>query len=154
MLLKRSLAAALVLAAGVALAARPDDKTPLADGNYLLTLVSGTGERALCVLKVETRDGKPTATVVASPPNTETTVKEFKTAGKEVSVTVSQKQNSAGRSFSSEQTFTGTAGGDPKAVLGSAGDERFPSGPGWPRPTRPSWARATRRPAPRRARRS
>ena len=126
MFLKRSLAAALALTAGVALAARPDDKAPLADGNYLLSTVSGSGERVLCILKVETRDGKPTATVVASPPGTETTVKEFKTAGKGVSVAVRQERTAGGRKLSSEQTFTGTAGGDPKAVLGSVGDDRFP----------------------------
>ena len=126
MFLKRSLAAALMLAAGVALAARPDDKAPLADGNYLLSTVSGTGERALCVLKVEAKDGKPTATVVASMPNTEVTVKEFKASGKDVTLTVALKQSSSGRVFNSEQTFAGTAGGDPKAVLGTVGSDQLP----------------------------
>jgi hypothetical protein len=125
MLLRRALTAALVLAAGVALAARPDDKALLPDGNYLLSTVSGTGDRVLCLLKVETKDGKPTASVVATPLKGEVTVTEFKTAGKDVTVTVQLKQSFSGREFTSQQTFTGTVG-DPKTVLGTTGSERSP----------------------------
>ena len=41
-------------------------------GNWQLSAVNAGGESALCILKVETKDGKPTATVLFSPENVET----------------------------------------------------------------------------------
>lgn len=101
-------------------------------GNWQLSGVGLTGENAVCILKVEAKDGKPTATVVFSPPNIKTEVTEFRASGATVAVTVKQTRtlkdkSGKEREFSNETAFIGARGSDPKTILGSTGDTRFRS---------------------------
>lgn len=101
-------------------------------GNWQLSNVGLTGDSAVCILKVETKDGKPTATVVFSPPNVKTEVTEFRTTGSTVAVSVKQTRtlkDKAGKEheFINETAFVGARGTDPKVVLGSTGDTRYRS---------------------------
>jgi hypothetical protein len=101
-MLRCALLTAAVLAA--APAARADG--PLADGKWLLLISpSATFDQAMCVLQIETKDGKPAATVLADPAQS---VKEFKVDGKTVTVT-----------FSSGFTFTGIATAAGQPILGN-----------------------------------
>jgi hypothetical protein len=96
--------------------------TPAADpdlnGSWLITYAprGGTSEINMAIVKVETRDGKPTATVVATPPakgvGPAPFVREFKVSGKEVTV-----------GLSTGASFVGVIGSDPKVILGGFGTD-------------------------------
>ncbi|MBX9581174.1 MAG: hypothetical protein K2X87_12765 [Gemmataceae bacterium] len=113
-MVRRSLLAAAVLAAAVPLA-RPADPPPLPDGLYRLSTVNALGEGAVCVLKVETKGGTPSAAVVASPPTAAVTVTDFKAADGRLTFTVSELRTLA----------------DPKGnlVTRDLGDRTFVAGP-------------------------
>jgi hypothetical protein len=127
-MLRPSLLAAAVLAAAVPLA-RPADPPALPDGLYRLATVTPLGEGAVCVLKVETKDGKTAATVVASPPAAAVTVTNFSAAGGRPSFTVSevrtltdQKGNLLTRDLGDRTFVAGpnpTAGGPVRGTLGT-----------------------------------
>jgi hypothetical protein len=124
----------LFVLAGVALAAMLAP-TRAADGdisgNWQLSTVAAGGESTACILKVETKDGKPSAIVVFSPTGiVKAKVTDFRVTDTTVSVTVAQTrllkdQKGKEREFTTETAFVGTRGKDPKVVFGSTGDDRF-----------------------------
>ena len=123
-MLRRVLAVTVILFAVVTLV---QAAAPPAAGNWLLSTVGPTGESVLCIIKTETKDGKPFASVVFGRPNIEFTVKDFKANDKEVSFTLHQSRTVQGRAVTSDQSFIGVVGGDSKEILGSLGDDRFAS---------------------------
>jgi hypothetical protein len=105
-------AAVVVAATAAAVSARPDADPA---GTWLLSYSprGAPGEVNLCILKVETKDGRPTASVVATPPKAfPVTVKEVKVSGEKVSVVLGNGT-----------LFTGVAGKDKDVVLGGYGNE-------------------------------
>jgi hypothetical protein len=79
------------------------------DGNYSLALISSpTAESTMALIKVETKDGKQTASILAVPPRSNVALKEFKSTGKEVVI-----------SLSNGLTFTSASAGKDKSILGS-----------------------------------
>jgi hypothetical protein len=116
---------ALFAAAVVALIAPVRAADPDLSGNWLLTTVTPAGESAVCILKVEMKDGKPAARVLFSPPNVETTVRDFRVTDTGVTATVKQSREIQGRPSATELAFVGVRGKDAKQILGSTGDNRF-----------------------------
>jgi hypothetical protein len=113
-----------VLVAAVVVAAIPT--APAADpltGNWLLSTITSAGESAVCILTVETRDGKPAATVAFSPPNIDVSVGKFEVTDTAVLVTVRQARVFQGQRVTSEVAFVGVRGKDPKVILGSTGSD-------------------------------
>ena len=109
----------LVLVAAVLLAApaaRADDP-PLATGNWLLSYMPvATPERRMALIKVETKDGKSTATLVSAGPRESVRVDGFQVEGKNVSFTLD---------IGVKLQFEGVVDAkDPKRVLGSFGDDQ------------------------------
>jgi len=94
-------------------------------GNWVFTNITSAGETNLCILKFETKDGKPSASVVFAPENVVTTVAGLRATETSVAVTVKQVRKLQGRSLTSEYAFVGVRGQDAKVVLGSTGTERF-----------------------------
>jgi hypothetical protein len=101
---------------------------PIADGHWLLAGVGATGEAAQMILKVETVDGKQTASLLYAPPpvvlpNAQAParkpaspeIRNFRVQGNTVSFGVAQS--------GTVRTFVGTAGPDAKRILGSLGTE-------------------------------
>jgi hypothetical protein len=128
----------LLATAGVALAsslAAPAPKARAAEsdiaGNWILTSVAVTGESVVCILKVESKGGKPAASVVFSPPNVEASVTEFRATESGVNLTLKQvrtfkdQKTAKEQKFTSETTFVGVRGKDPKVIHGSTGSLRF-----------------------------
>lgn len=123
--MRRFLSAAVL----VAIAAAAPAAGPIADGNWLLAGISATGEVAQMIIKVETKDGKQTASLLFAPPATlppaqaggqrrpapPPEIRDFAVKGNEVSFAVSQ--NGATR------TFVGTVGPDVKRIPGSLGTD-------------------------------
>jgi hypothetical protein len=117
MLLRRCAVVALVVAAG-ALAARSDDpKGPLPDGSYLLSYSSSPAvEQRLAILKVETKDGKPTAEVTDAGPRKGVKVSDLKVDGKHLTMNLELG--------AIKLKFEGTCDpADPKRVLGTLSDD-------------------------------
>lgn len=102
---------------------------PLADGNYLFSSVGPTGESATCIIKVETIDGKQTASVLAAPKAREVKVSGFTSTDKSVSFTVNQyvTQPNGQKLQFVPTTFVGVPGADGKVVLGSGGSDLRPT---------------------------
>jgi hypothetical protein len=105
----------------VAVVAAANLSAPAADpdlsGNWLIcyTARGGASEVNFAIVKVETKDGKPTATVVATPgKGAPVSVKEFKVSGKEVTV-----------GLSNGPAFVGTVGSDPKLIVGAFGNDQL-----------------------------
>jgi len=94
-------------------------------GNWIFTTITSTSDSNLCILKFETKDGKPSASVVFSPENVVTTVAGLRATETSVAVTVKQVRKLQGRLLTSEYAFVGVRGQDAKVVLGSTGTERF-----------------------------
>ena len=90
-------------------------------GNWQLSTVTAFGESTVCILKVETKDGKPSATVLFSPPNAETTVKSISTTDTTVTVNVKQSRTIGKQQITSDIAFVGTRGAGAKIILGSTG---------------------------------
>ena len=59
-------------------------------GNWILSTVGPGGETAQCILKFESKDGKPTASVVFAPEGVETTVTSLRSSEGGLAVTVKQ----------------------------------------------------------------
>lgn len=116
MLRRLALALLLVLGSLSALAANPPE------GQWLLASVTGTGESALCILKI-TADG---AKGVFFPgEGVEGEIKNFRKDGKQISFTVRQTRTVQGRQLTTEQTFVGTLEDGSDSIRGSLGDDRF-----------------------------
>jgi hypothetical protein len=113
-MLRRSLvvaAAVVAVALSASAANRPDADL---SGNWLITYSTPTTEFNYCIVKIETKDGKPTASVVANGlKGLNVSVKSVQVSGKEVSITLSNSPS-----------FVGTVGADPKVVLGSFGTDQ------------------------------
>jgi len=107
---RRSLLLAVLLA--IPTTVRADG--PLAEGHWRLATVSPAGEGVLAVLKVESKNGKLAAEIVATRPNLTLSVKEIKAQGNNVTITLSNGQS-----------FVGMLGADKKAILGGLGTDRF-----------------------------
>src|SRR5262245_20895832 len=95
------LRSALFVVAVLALIPPTRAADPDLSGNWILSAVGPASEANLCILKVETKDGKPVASVLFSPPNVETTVGDLRVTGSSVAVTVKQSRMAKGGS-----TFT------------------------------------------------
>ena len=109
----RSLRSVVVLFAVAAVApiAVADDAD--LTGDWLLRYSTRGIDVNVCILKVDKKDGSTTATVVAVPPRSPLPkMKDFKVSDKSVTFVI-------GNGFS----FAGTVGDDPKAILGSFGNE-------------------------------
>jgi hypothetical protein len=108
---------ALFLAAGIALVVPVQAADPIATGNWILTTLGPTGESVVCILKVEQKNGQPTASVLFSPPGAVTTVGEFRVTNASVIAGVNQTRGKN----TNQINFVGTPGKDPMVVLGSVG---------------------------------
>jgi hypothetical protein len=110
--------------------ARTDEKSAVSDGNYMLSLVSGRGDLAIGLLKIETKDGKPSISVIAAPPTTGVEISDVKSDGG-LSFTVKRTQTLKDRTgkerkLSAEGTFVAAAGEDAKVIRGSFGSDSRP----------------------------
>jgi hypothetical protein len=120
----------LFAAAVVALVAPTAVPAPAPDltGNWILSTVVPGGESAVCILKVETKSGKPAASVVFSAENIETVVTDFRVTDTTVAVTLKQTQTfktvKGDQKLTRELAFVGVPGKNPKVVLGSTGTDR------------------------------
>ena len=128
----RLASAAAFLVAAVVLPARSADPPALPDGLYRLATVGPAGEGAVCVLKVETKDGTPTAAVVANPPMVVLTLTDLKAAGGRVSFNLSElrtltdpKGNLTTVDAGSRTFEAGPAPAAGGSVRGSLGTDRF-----------------------------
>ena len=121
---------ALLALAGVALAAVLAP-TRAADGdiagNWKLATVTAGAESAVCILTVEVKDGKPTASVAFAPEGTEAKVTDFRVTESRVFVTVKRTQTVGKQSISQDIAFVGVRGTDAKVIFGSTGTATFRS---------------------------
>jgi hypothetical protein len=108
---------AAFLAVVLALVVPVQAADPIAPGNWMLTTLSPSAESVVCILQVEVKNGQPTAKVLFSPPGAETTLSEFRASNSTVVATVKQTRGKA----TSEVSFVGVPGQDPKVILGSVG---------------------------------
>jgi hypothetical protein len=90
-------------------------------GSWIMVTVTGTAESTVCIVKVETKDGKPTASVVFSPENVEVKVSDFRVTESRVYLTVKQTRMINNQKFTSELAFVGERGTDAKVLYGSVG---------------------------------
>ena len=90
-------------------------------GNWQLTTVTAGGESTACILKVETKDGKPTATVLFSPENVETKVTNIRVTESRVLITLQQVRTFGTQKATQEIAFVGVRGSDAKVIHGSTG---------------------------------
>ena len=121
---------ALLALTGVALAAMLAP-TRAADGdiagNWKLATVTAGAESTVCILKVETTDGKPAASVAFAPEGTEAKVTDFRVTESRVFVTVKRTQTVGKQSISQDIAFVGVRGTDAKVIFGSTGTATFRS---------------------------
>lgn len=103
----------------VALVAPAPAAAPDLAGNWMLSTVTPTGESVVCIIKVETKDGKPFASVLFAPENVEVSVANFRANDSTVAVTVKQTRIFQGRPSTTDLAFIGVPGKDPKMILGS-----------------------------------
>lgn len=114
--------------AAIALAVPAPAAAPDLSGNWVLSTIGPVGESAVCILKVETKDGKPTASVVFAPENAEVSISHLSISDKSVALTLKQtrtfKTTQGDRKITTELPFVGVIGKDGKIILGSTGDHR------------------------------
>lgn len=111
MLKKLVLLLAVLIAAPLSLQAQGN----LPDGNYRLAMISSpNSENSMALIKVETKDGKQTASILSVPPRSTVTIKDFKSSGKEIVIVLSNGL-----------TFTAASPGPDKSILGSFTNESF-----------------------------
>lgn len=120
----------LALAAAFLAALAPLARSVPPDGDYLLSTVGPTGDAAVAVLKLTTKDGKPTAAVVAGPASAAVSVSDVKADGGRLSFAVLEVRTFEDKkgnltTFANERSFVAgpDAGGD--RVAGSLGTDRF-----------------------------
>ena len=94
---------------------------PEITGNWQLSTIASNGESTICILKIETKDGKLAASVVFSPPNSEVTVSNIRTTNTTLSVNLKQKRSFGKQEFTTDYSFVGVRGTDAKVILGSTG---------------------------------
>jgi hypothetical protein len=99
----------------------PNTRAADPSGNWILSYAMPQGDTALCVVKVEKADGKPTATVAFAPKGSTFAVSDFAATDKQISFTVKQTVNLQGRQIVNDLKFAGTPGKDGKVVLGNIG---------------------------------
>ncbi|QDU21414.1 hypothetical protein [Urbifossiella limnaea] len=119
-----------VTAAAVTLvAAAITSAAPPPDGNYLLSGVTPLGDSPSCILKLETTDGKQTASVLYAPKGTDMKVSGYTATDKSVTFTVQQFVTQPnGQKFQFVPSrFVGTPGADGKTVVGSGGADLRPT---------------------------
>jgi hypothetical protein len=107
--------------------AAPEPALDQLSGNWIFSSVGPGGASAQCILKFQSKDGKPAASAVFSPEGVKTTVANVRRAGHELVVTLRQTRMIQGREFATEIVFVGIPGKDPKIILGSTGNERIRS---------------------------
>ncbi len=90
-------------------------------GNWQFSTTTAAADSTACIIKVETKDGKPTASVVFAPENIEVKVSEFRVTNSQVFFKLKQVRTVGKQSLTSEFAFVGVRGTDAKVVLGSAG---------------------------------
>jgi hypothetical protein len=90
-------------------------------GNWQLSTVGLNGESTVCILKIETKDGKPTASILFAPENIETKVADFRVTESRVLVTLRQTRTLGKQTVTSEVAFVGVRGNDAKVISGSTG---------------------------------
>ena len=99
------------------------------DGNWKLTTIGSAAESVVAILKVETKDGKPAASVAFSPPNVECTITHFELSDTTVTATIRQTRTIQGRANVYDMEFVGVLRKDAKEILGStrgsSSDDRF-----------------------------
>src|SRR5439155_14940354 len=83
-------------------------------GNWQFSTVTAGGESTVCILKVETKDGKPTATVLFAPENVEIKVTDFRVTDSRVLVALRQVRTNGKQSLTQDTTFVGVRGSDAK----------------------------------------
>lgn len=115
---------ALVATGAVTCAVLSQNDSPVADGNYVLSMVSTpVAEARYAIVKIETKDGKPTVSVVHDGPEPknpkqrrpEVKVSDLKVSGKSVTFAFER--------FGQKFTFEGTVDAkDPKRLLGTISD--------------------------------
>jgi hypothetical protein len=119
---------ALIATGAVALAVFSQNESSVPDGNYLLSMVSApTAELRYAIVKIETKDGKPTVALVhdgppprpgkngKTPKGPEVKVSDLKVSGQSVSFAFER--------FGQKFTFEGsTDPKDPKRLLGTISD--------------------------------
>lgn len=111
MLKKLILLLAVLMAAPVTLFAQGN----LPDGNYRLALITNpTSEQTMALIKVETKEGKQSASLIAAPPRSQVAVKDFMSQGKEVVITLSNGM-----------TFTSASSDPAKSLLGTFANDSF-----------------------------
>ncbi|MFO0849365.1 MAG: hypothetical protein U0871_12545 [Gemmataceae bacterium] len=140
MRLRRCLAAAALLVAAAGLSAKPILR---ADDTWLLSTVGPMGETAVCILKVEHKDGGVGLSVVAAQPNTEAAVQDVKVAGQDITFTLKQTRkltlaDGSTRDSTATQSVALTLSEGGAAALGNMVDNRVPT------PTRVKAARTDR----------
>ncbi|OWK41051.1 hypothetical protein [Fimbriiglobus ruber] len=115
--MKLRLALFVVAVFGTITLTAPAAEKPDLAGNWLLTYTArgGSTEVNVYILTIETKDGKPTATVAATPPKASPAkVKDFQISGRDVTL-----------SLNNGNTFSGQLGDDAKPILGGYGNEQF-----------------------------
>ena len=76
-------------------------------GNWQLSTFALNGESTLCILKIETKDGKPTATVLFAPENVEIKVTDFRVTDSRVLVGARAVAHNGEQSLTQDTTFVG-----------------------------------------------
>ncbi|MBM3979775.1 MAG: hypothetical protein FJ304_05745 [Planctomycetes bacterium] len=111
--------AGLVLAALITPTRAADDLS----GNWQLVTSTAAADSTVCVVKVETKDGKPTASVAFAPENVQAKVTDFRVTDTRVVLTVKQTRTVGKQTLTSEIAFVGVRGTDAKLVAGSIGTD-------------------------------
>lgn len=127
----RCLLLSAALLAVIVPVARPDEKPVLADGNYVLSTVSSIGDLAVCLLKVETKNGTSSISVLATPPTIEASASDVKSDhGLSFTLkrtqTIKDRTTGKERKLSGEGLFVAATGKDAKIIFGSFGSEQRP----------------------------
>lgn len=89
-------------------------------GNWQFVSVTAPGETTVVILKIENKDGKPTASVLFAPENVEAKVTDFRVTESRVYLTLKQERTVGKQTLKGEATFVGVRGNDAKVIFGSS----------------------------------
>jgi hypothetical protein len=92
-------------------------------GNWQFVTSTFAADSTVCVIKVETKDGKPTASVAFAPENVQANVTEFRVTNSQVFFKLKQVRTVGKQTLTSEFAFVGVRGTDAKVISGSVGTE-------------------------------